>query len=194
MAGASPTAAARAGTGRARVAARVLAGLALLLAAAGPAGAQRTDAERQSAAMTQTVIEQLEAFRRGDWPTAYGFASSTIRSRFTPEAFREMVTRSYAPIARPLQSRILATRVVDAQLGFVEIRVEGQNGDTVDAVYELVEEQGAWRINGVIARPVERGPLAATLPVRPGSAWRAAPPSPGWWGEGATGEWRGVLA
>lgn len=121
--------------------------------------AQQSDAERQAAAMTQTVLQQLEAFRRGDWTTAYGFASSTIQSRFTSEAFREMVTRGYAPIARPLQSRVLATRVIDPQHGLVEIRVEGQNGETVDAVYELLEEQGAWKINGVIARPVQRGPL-----------------------------------
>lgn len=109
--------------------------------------------------MTQTVLQQLEAFRRGDWTTAYGLASSTIQSRFTAEAFREMVTRGYTPIARPLQSRVLATRVIDPQHGLVEIRVEGQNGETVDALYELVEEQGAWKINGVIAQPVQRGPL-----------------------------------
>ena len=133
--------------------------LVLLLGLVSPAGAQQTDVERQAAAMTQTVLQQLEAFRRGDWTTAYGFASSTIQSGFTAEAFREMVTRSYAPIARPLQSRVLATRVIDPQRGLVEIRVEGQNGETVDALYELVEEQGAWKINGVIAQPVPRGPL-----------------------------------
>ena len=133
--------------------------LVALLWLVSPAVAQQSDAERQAAAMTQTVLQQLEAFRRGDWTTAYGFASSTIQSRFTAEAFREMVTRGYASIARPLQSRVLATRGIDPQHGLVEIRVEGQNGETVDALYELVEEQGVWKINGVMARPVQRGPL-----------------------------------
>jgi hypothetical protein len=133
--------------------------LVALLWLASAAGAQPSEAERQAAAMTQTVLQQLEAFRRGDWIAAYGFASSTIQSRFTAEAFREMVTRGYAPIARPLQSRVLATRAIDPQHGLVEIRVEGQNGETVDALYELVEEQGAWKINGVIAQPVPHGPL-----------------------------------
>jgi hypothetical protein len=126
---------------------------------AGPAAGQPGDAERQAAAMIRTVLQQLEAFRRADWAAAYGFASSSIRARFTPEAFREMVTGGYAPIARPLQSWVLATRALDAQHGLVEIRVEGQNGETVDALYELVEEQGVWKIGGVIARPVPQGPL-----------------------------------
>jgi hypothetical protein len=142
---------------------------------AGPAAGQAADPERQTAAMIQTVLQQLEAFRRGDWAAAYGFASSSIRSRFTPEAFREMVTGGYAPIARPLQSRVLATRTLDPQRGLVEIRVEGQNGETVDALYELVEEQGAWRINGVVARPVPQGPLVFTLG---GSDRRSSPRPP----------------
>jgi hypothetical protein len=147
---------------------------------AGPAAGQTGDPERQAAAMTQTVLQQLEAFRRADWTAAYAFASSAIRSRFTPEAFREMVTAGYGPIARPFQSRILGTRALGPQQGLVEVRVEGQNGETVDALYELVEEQGAWRINGVIARPVPKGPLTFTLggSDRPPTGWVPAPRPP----------------
>ncbi len=143
----------------------------ILLVTAVAAGTQQTDAERQGDAMVKTVLDQLEALRRGDWTSAYRFASASIQAQFTPETFRQMVTRSYAPIARPLQSRILATRVLDATRGFVEIRVEGQNGETIDALYELVEERGAWRINGVVSRPAHtRGEITQRPPATEPSA------------------------
>ncbi|MGH7321376.1 MAG: DUF4864 domain-containing protein [Candidatus Rokuibacteriota bacterium] len=152
----------------------------VLLVTALAAGAQQTDAQRQGDAMAKTVLDQLEAFRRGDWTSAYRFASASIHSQFTPEAFRQMVTRGYAPIARPLQSRILATRVLDATRGFVEIRVEGQNGETIDALYELVEERGAWRVNGVISRPAHpRGELTRRPPATGPRVLRACGRIPG---------------
>jgi hypothetical protein len=111
--------------------------------------------------MTRTVLDQLEAFRRGDWAAAYAFASSAIQAQFTPEAFRTMVTGGYAPIARSVKATVGRVEALDAQRGLVEVRVEGENGETIDALYELVEEQGAWRVNGVVTRPVERGPTAS---------------------------------
>jgi len=50
---------------------------------------------------------------------------------------------------------------LDGQRGLVEVRVEGENGETIDALYELVEEQGAWRVSGVLTRPVGRGTTAS---------------------------------
>jgi hypothetical protein len=105
--------------------------------------------------MTRTVLEQLDAFRRGDWATAYTYASSAIQARFGLEAFRQMVASGYAPIARSARATVARAELVEAGHGFVEVRVEGANGESVDAVYELVEEQGRWRIDGVLTRPVD---------------------------------------
>ena len=132
-------------------------GLPLLLLVTA-ASAQPGDPGR---AMAHTVVEQLAAFRRGDWTAAYAFASSAIQAQFGPEAFRAMVTRGYAPIARSTTVTVGRVEVLDGRRGLVEVRVEGENGETVDALYELVEEQGAWRVNGVLTRPVERGPTAS---------------------------------
>ncbi len=129
----------------------------LLLAA--PGAAQTPDAERQAAAMQQTVLDQLAAFRRGDWTTAYSFASQAIQGQFTPDAFREMVSRGYPAIARSASATVLRTEIADPARGYVEIRVEGQNGQRIDALYELIDEQGAWKVNGVVAKPAERGDL-----------------------------------
>jgi Domain of unknown function (DUF4864) len=130
---------------------------AVLLVLAG-AGAQPAD---QGAAMARVVLEQLAAFRRDDWASAYAFASSGIQAQFGPEAFRAMVTQGYAPIARSRAATVGRVEAVGAQRGLVEVRVEGENGETIDALYELVEEQGAWRVNGVLARPLERGTTAS---------------------------------
>jgi Domain of unknown function (DUF4864) len=130
----------------------------LVLAAAGAALAQ-SDAEREAAAMRQTVLDQLEAFRRGDWAAAYGYASESIQKQFTPEAFREMVTRGYAPIAASSRATVRRTLLDVPGHGFVKVRVYGQDGETIDALYELVEEKGAWRINGVVAKPAPAGEL-----------------------------------
>jgi hypothetical protein len=108
--------------------------------------------------MVETVLDQLEAFRRGDWATAYGYASTAIRDRFPPEAFRRMVTEGYAAIADSVGASVKSAIVLDGH-GVVEIRVFGRNGQTLDALYELVDEQGAWRISGVVAKPVEPGNL-----------------------------------
>jgi hypothetical protein len=134
---------------------RGLLGLGLLALAVTAAG-QGSD---PLAAMTRTVLDQLAAFRRDDWATAYTFASSAIQVRFGLEAFRQMVTSGYAPIARSIRATVSSAEMVEPGRGFVEVRVEGANGETVDALYELVDEQGHWRINAVVTRPAA-GPTA----------------------------------
>jgi uncharacterized protein DUF4864 len=142
---------------RRRLVLAVVAGL--LLVPPEPVSAQPSATEQQVAAMQQTVLDQLAAFRRGDWAAAYAFASETIRGQFTLDTFREMVSRGYAPIAQSAAATVLGTEVVGAGRGYVAVRVQGQNGQTVDALYDLVEERGAWKINGVVTKPAERGEL-----------------------------------
>lgn len=129
-----------------------------LLVLAGAASAQPADPR---AAMTRTVLDQLEAFRRDDWAAAYGYASTAIRAHFSLEAFRQMVVRGYAAIARSVVATVSRAETAGPGRGFVEARIEGEDGETVDALYELVEEGGAWRIDGVLTRPVARGQTAS---------------------------------
>ncbi len=137
----------------ARGAAAALLALALL-AVAGPAPAQ-------DRAMVDAVLAQLAAFGRGDWPAAYGFASSAIQAQFGLDAFREMVTRGYAPIARSARATVRRVERLGPGQGLVAVRIDGQDGDAIEAVYEMVYEGGAWRVNGVVARPAAPG-----VPVR----------------------------
>lgn len=130
--------------------------LALLLtvgvlgAAAGACG-QALDADAQAAG--RVVMQQLEAFRQGDFSTAYTFASISVRQQFDPPGFERMVRGGYPEIAHSTSATIEGSRRGDAGEIYLFLRIVGDNGRAVDAVYELVTESSGWRINGVVTRP-----------------------------------------
>src|SRR5882672_12837511 len=51
-------------------------------------------------------IQQLEAFRRGDFDTAYTFASAEIKEQFDRETFEQMVKGGYPEIARSTSATV----------------------------------------------------------------------------------------
>ena len=115
--------------------------------------AQPLDADAQAAG--RVVMQQLEAFRRDDFATAYTFASGTIRQMFDRARFEEMVRGGYPEIAHSASATIAGSRRGDAGEIYLIIRIVGDNGRAIEAVYELVAERGTWRINGVVTRPDE---------------------------------------
>ena len=128
----------------------------LLLAVLGPlllggeAGAQR-DPDADEAG--RVVIQQLEAFRRGDFRTAFTFASRTIHDMFDDASFEAMVRGGYPEIARSVRANVDGSKRGDAGELYLFVHVHGENGRAVEAVYEMIKESGAWRINGVVTRP-----------------------------------------
>jgi hypothetical protein len=145
-----------------------------------PAAAQ-PDADVAAAA--GVVLQQLDAFRRGDFDTAYGFASTTIRELFDRRAFEEMVTRGYPEIAQSTSAYVASHRRTDAAI-YLVLRIRGANGNAIEAVYELVPERGSFRVNGVVARPDGTSASASTASVsasavsrRTSSVGSVAPPN-----------------
>jgi len=134
---------------RARSAA-LLATVVAALLFTGPVLAQRDpdvdEAER-------VVMQQLEAFRRDDFATAYTFASRTIHDMFDAGRFEAMVRGGYPEIARSVRANIDGSKRGDGGELYLFLHVQGDNGRAIEAVYELVKEGGAWRINGVVTRP-----------------------------------------
>lgn len=127
------------------------------LVAVGHASAQPETEVRDA---TLVVMRQLEAFRRGDFDTAYGFASEMIRARFDRQSFEQMVTTGYPEIARSVAAYVAETRVGPDDSLYLLVKIRGANGVAIDALYEMVRENGAFRINGVVTRPT--GASAAT--------------------------------
>lgn len=101
----------------------------------------------------RVVLQQLEAFRRDDFDEAFGFASSQIRQLFDRLRFEAMVRNGYPEITRSASALITGGERRDGGLVYLLVRVRGANGQRVEAVYEMVLEHGAWRINGVATRP-----------------------------------------
>lgn len=102
---------------------------------------------------TDVIMRQLAAFRAGDYRTAYAFASQGIRARFDLEAFEQMVKAGYPQIARSTQAWILEARPDPDGALRVLLRIRGEDGTFIRALYEMVREKSGWRINGVVAGP-----------------------------------------
>ena len=135
---------------RAVLVAALLCGLGALAATPPPGGAQPRP---QVGTAIEPVMQQLEAFRRDDFDAAYGHASAQIRQLFDRASFERMVRGSYPEIARSAFAALAETREAPDGSVYLRLVIRGANGRSIDAVYEMVVEEGAWKINGVVARP-----------------------------------------
>jgi ABC-type transporter MlaC component len=99
------------------------------------------------------VLQQLDAFRKNDYDLAYSFASTEIHSLFDRQDFERMVKTGYPEIADSMRARIVEQHVAPSGHVFVLLKIRGANGQQVEALYEMVWESGAWKINSVVARP-----------------------------------------
>jgi len=127
----------------------LLALLAPLMLAGGAAAQRDPDAE----AAGTVVLQQIEAFRRDDFDTAFTFASRTIHDMFDRAQFETMVRSGYPEIAQSVSATLSGSKRGDAGELYLFVRVHGANGRGVEAVYEMVNESGRWRINAVVTRP-----------------------------------------
>ena len=83
---------------------------------------------------------------------------------FDRASFEQMVRGGYPEIAHSSSATVDGSRRGDAGEIYLFVRVLGDNGRTIEAVYELVSEGGGWRINGVVSPPrLERARVASRL-------------------------------
>ena len=101
----------------------------------------------------EPVLKQLEALRRDDYDTAYTFASASIQEMFDRAAFERMVKGGYPEIARSSSAHVVESRVGPDGHVYLRLKIRGSNGNSIEAVYDLVWEGGRFRINGVVAKP-----------------------------------------
>jgi uncharacterized protein DUF4864 len=132
-----------------RIGARLFLTVTLLAWAASTAAQGDPDAE----AAGRIVIQQLEAFRRDDFDTAFGFASAEIHDLFDRARFEAMVRNGYPEIARSASAVVDGSERGAGGRLYLLVRVRGANGRRIEAVYEMVREDLGWRINGVVTRP-----------------------------------------
>lgn len=106
-------------------------------------------AEPDGTAIQGVISDQIDAFRAGDMIRAFDFASDGIRHFFvTPESFGQMVTGGYAVVTDPAEVRFLDLRELGGALWQMVLMKDAAGvWHTLD--YEMVQEDGAWRIDGV---------------------------------------------
>ena len=104
-------------------------------------------------AAADTVHAQLDAFRRGDYDTAYTFASEAIVQIFDRQGFERMVKAGYPEIAQSRSAVIESAAVAADGHVFLILKIRGVNGSRIEAIYELVWEDDRWKIGGVVSRP-----------------------------------------
>jgi hypothetical protein len=122
----------------------------LLLASAATGIAQSP----QETAIRGVIARQLQAMQRGDGMAAFALASPAIQWLFGDAAnFMRMVELGYPQVYRSRGHRFLQ---LDASQGRLiqRVLIESDAG-TVVARYEMVEVDGAWRINGCSLEPTE---------------------------------------
>ncbi|WP_428928001.1 DUF4864 domain-containing protein [Marinibacterium sp. SX1] len=116
-------------------------------------------AEPQGKAIEAVIGAQLDAFRGERVDEAFDFASPMIQGLFrTPDTFGEMVRNGYPMVWRPGSVRYLDLRDEGGRL-MQRVEITDQRGATHLLEYEMIDQEGAWKINGV--RLLESGGLAA---------------------------------
>jgi len=127
--------------------------VALVVAVAPVLGAGPARAQQDLKAAADTILGQLEAFRRGDYDAAYAFASASIHEIFDRERFERMVKTGYPEIARPAGAMVNQATIAQSGRAYLIMKIRGANGGRIEAIYEMVWEDDRWKIAGVVSRP-----------------------------------------
>ena len=91
----------------------------------------------------------MEAFRTGDVAQAFTYASPSLQQLFgTPDRFGEMVRNGYPEVWQPGDVRLGERREIAGRL-WQKVLVEDSAGRIHLFDYQMIEHEGAWRINAV---------------------------------------------
>lgn len=122
----------------------------LILGLAGPVQAADQLPTQADQATIRTIIEnQIDAFRRDDGETAFGYATPYLQSMFgDADNFMRMVRTGYPQVYRPRSFEFREMRLVGTRL-IQPVLVIGPKGVPVLALYEMAQQaDGSWRIAG----------------------------------------------
>jgi hypothetical protein len=106
-------------------------------------------------AVQATVEGQLQALRAGKFDEAYTLAAQRLRRQFTPPVFAAMIRRGYPALLA--HQRFEAGLVRDDRENHAQVTYTlfDARGDASHFRYTLVNEDGRWRIEGVVATAPE---------------------------------------
>jgi hypothetical protein len=106
-------------------------------------------AQADQGAIQDVIAGQIDAFQRDDFDEAFSYASPIIQHIFrSPAQFGAMVKQGYPMVYRPQGIRFgeISER---GELSYQLVTFAGPNGRSYLAEYEMLQLDGAWKINGV---------------------------------------------
>ena len=121
----------------------------VLLALATTVRAQEPSSPNGAAA--DLVLRQIAALRAHDFAEAYACASTELRRHFTPGEFEWMIKRAHPEVASSVYAFVVRTHEAEGYT-YVTVKVQGRNGENVEALYEMVRERGLWKVNALSTR------------------------------------------
>jgi hypothetical protein len=103
------------------------------------------------AAWQGVISGQIEAFRKGDAPTAFSYAGSAFQKTFTdPAQFMLSIAASgYAPIFTSVSHQFGGFAQPDDKTVVQNVTLIGPNREVYKAIYALALEPTGWRVQGV---------------------------------------------
>jgi hypothetical protein len=111
----------------------------------------RVATEQERHAALSSIKNQLDAFKRDDYEAAMKYQSNGLRQNFpSAKVFRHMITNGYPQFAH-YKSVTFGSEQIDTSGKFFEVPVivVDSHGVKADALYDLIMEEGLWRVNGV---------------------------------------------
>ena len=110
-------------------------------------------AAAQEDPIQNTIRSQITALEQDDFPTAFSFASPSIKGIFgTADNFGMMVRQGYPMVHRPGTVKMLDLREVAGNL-WQRVMITDQQGRTHLLDYQMIETPQGWQINGVQLLP-----------------------------------------
>ena len=97
-----------------------------------------------TAGLIEPIDRQIAALKAGDMAAAYAETSQAFRQATPLESFVSFV--DIYPILKDVASRSFSSRSFKNELGSVEGTLTSSSGGVVPVTYQLVKEQGAWKI------------------------------------------------
>ena len=97
-----------------------------------------------TAGVVGVVDQQLEFLRQGDIKGAYGLTSKDFQKATSLEQFTAFV-KQYPSLSQN-QGHTFTTRTIENNIGKVKGTLTAKDGAVTPVEFQLVKEQGAWRI------------------------------------------------
>lgn len=107
-----------------------------------------------TAALVNVVSNQLEALKKRDYATAYSYTSTEYQNIFTLDTFELWVLQYPVLLDHPqmnFSKQGFNSSAMDS--GFLEGTFKASNGETLFIRYQLIKQQGQWKISNIIPNP-----------------------------------------